>query len=97
MNTKTTANTITALEVGAVVSVESGRYKGCRLTFVGIDALGWYVCLNSNEVGGYVRVRRVEFVRGPATRESCAATCDDVMWNHFQRTIAQAREYAGVK
>lgn len=79
---------------GSIVSVESGKYCGCRLNYVGKDAFGWHVCLNSFEVGGYVRVRRVTFVRPAAAFDP--ERSDDVMWNGYQMRLAQAAQFAGV-
>jgi hypothetical protein len=75
-----------------VVDVESGRYRGCRLTRVG-RVNGWHVCLNSNEPGGYVRVREVSFVRESGSDEGL----DPVMLRHYYSRIAFAREMTGAK
>lgn len=75
---------------GDIVDVHTGRYRGCRLSYVGQDRLGWHVCLNSNEVGGYVRVRHVSFVRSQPVFDP--AIHDDVMHRDFLARLKFAYE-----
>lgn len=76
---------------GDIVSVESGKYIGCRLTWVG-QAGGWHVCLNSYEVGGFVRVRRVAFVRPIGDWRAAA---DPVLVRDFDQRLAFAKRMTG--
>lgn len=83
------------LETGDVVSIESGRYIGCRLTYVGRTtgfAGGWHVCLNSNEPGGYVRVRSVALVRKVSLELEDA---DPVMHRGWISNIESAKRATG--
>ena len=82
------------MNTGDVVLVLTGKYRGCPLTFVGVDALGWTVCLNSNEVGGFVRVRKVEFLR-PAVQFDPAKHCP-VMERSYRSRIEFAKSCARI-
>lgn len=83
------------MNAGDIVSIESGRYRGCRLSWVGRDAQGWHVCLNSNEAAGFVRVRRVVFVRAVA-RVFDPIRHERVNWNHWIRSMASAANATGL-
>lgn len=84
-----------AYERGCIVDVLSGRYTHCRLSYVGLDRLGWHVCLNSNEVGGYVRIRRVSFVRPAAIFDP--AIHDRMMHDDFLARLAFAARVTGAQ
>lgn len=85
---------MTTFTIGDVVNVRSGKYLGSHLTFVGTVA-GWSVCLNDNEVGGFVRVRRVEWVR-PGVTVFDPARHDRVFFNDFIRRLQFAAQCTGL-
>jgi hypothetical protein len=102
------AITTSTLESGDIVSIESGKYRGCILTLVGVESgfivrigkkrrrIGAsFVCLNSNEIGGYVRVQLVSFVRKPPTFDP--AIHDDVMERDFRARLNYAQQSTGAK
>ena len=82
------------LTEGDTVSIESGKYRGCILTYVG-KVPGWFVCLNSNEPVGFVRVREVAYLRpGPTAAE---LSDGDVMTADYIKRIKWAKEFSGAQ
>lgn len=84
----------TPLETGDVVFAVGGKYAGAFMTYVG-KADGWFVCLNSYGVGGFVRVRMVGLHRkaDPNWRKSA----DPVMVQDLDSRIAFAQSCTGAK